>query len=1372
MKVTHQKNVYYLDLNKNLYRGYIETSFLREGHERLIVYKSSHLEIQEAIILGASEQISFEYFNSKSTKDRAKNGRSARRVEEVAGDPAEDVTGDRTADHTGIHDREAPTLTEVISKCCDSFRIKIPESFLSLSFTLRITFKPSDANSAILWYRPVSSKDKHKEVVACNSNTNSSCVAPYIDTITVFDLYYVIPNTEEVKVVSSGAFKSIKEEDKMIVYLYSAFSHPKYFIFAVGTYDQSDIFNDNDKRKIFIPFSMSMDCSEVQSDLQAFIKYIEGFTRTSELATCNVVFSLIDVGNLVARNLIVLRCSYLPGQRDIEMAYLLKRVLAEALCQQVYHFLNWNIYDAWIYFGLSGFLADYTIRYLLGNNEFMYTYFSDRQFVVREDVLQPPLFYTFRNECDMQCEFFMKKTRLVFHAMEANLSFAFLQKISDELIEIRTVDMKMVDSCYTGSSGTSIQMMITENTDSQHSKSGAQPEEALEAALKRCFTPQFIKIVKDATGKDLKAFFDFYVFKPGLMRVRLQFQINKKKNSVRVNASYTHTSLLQGANRRLLNNVEIKSVELEGNFDHSVTLGGENVFFYHTRTKKKKKEDEEETMPLLYMRADTKRQEIFEYQVEQPDYMHIEQLQDKSVVGQLEAIDSLCGKPTLASCEALERLLDNGHAFHKVRSRAAYALRSAKIEEYDGLQRMIQYFVRIRCVPNSTILKSNEFGLVSYFVQKHLVKSIGQLEIFNGRSEAENIENCRMVLAFLENILNFNDNSLSQFEDAWYISSVINLVSIHSCFLMCYKAPVFESERLMLDQHTGSSKTPDQILLSCIDKLERFRVSDMVFPSNNNVITKISILSYLRLAFYNKISISRLSLESLARYPNLYSIRLVAIEGLILLFSDGLPLVVSLCVSETPFITESILGIILRVMLLNLKVHLVDTDEYEVDLTVRMRQSIAQLSGTFFSIYERYSTYIRITKLVMKILAAVDGKLISHDEYAAQLISRYDYAKEDDNRLSILRIPSATKRLRVSDLQRLRILAFEESYTLRLPRIRNYRPKTPREVPLKSLKIKLNPGRFLVKHVGCLVIRLKTKIKMSDGDIAMILASKYKEISSSEKIDEFVLKSRLTDFFTWEPLTSDRILELVHGGLGHVRVYEEIERVLIFVLSYNLVASKMYQAAKMIYSYIENVFFSNALIREQMTPMTAELRETCTDLINRLIANPEYAVFRSPVDTSELKNYLDIVRVPVCLDEISGNLDRYESFEAFIMSLERVCMNCMRYNDNKSLIVETAVQLQDEIRRFRGDVTLEPVETLDVLKEVIGRCNVENLLDSIEVSSLRSWGELESELVSLKKKYTRSSHNGKLVIAALKSLREQLWGWFLFDGVRVLIPAD
>lgn len=1396
MKVINQKNVYYVDLNKSIYRGYIETTLIRESNEKVFIFKSVHLSIESALIIGYEKELKIEYFNSKAPKQKSTKNSKIAVVVKSAFSPAqsdeksnsasqtlENCSNLNTSDENQVNDFGfTPKLNDQISSCYDSFRLRIPDNNFDLNLTIRIVYSPTSSNPAILWYKPVAPDDKHREVVACNFHDNSSCIAPYIDCITHFNLIYVIPNTEDSKVISSGSFKSIKEEDKNIVYLYSTCSHPKYFSFSVGSFVQNDIFSDSDRRKIFTPCCIETDFSEVSNDLQSIIKYIENFTKTRELSTCNIVFSMINVDNFVSKSMIVLRYSHFPCSRDIEMSYYLKRVLCDLLSSQVYHFMNWCSYDSWIDLGFTGYLSDYCIRHLLGNNEFLCNYYQDKKFVVSNDIVEFPLFYTLRKETDSQNEFFRKKSKLVFHCMESHLSYAFLQKISDEVIESRNVKF---DNSLDESETFPVQSDCYSN-------------------LKRCFTSQFMKIVKDSTGKDLKTFFDFYLFRPGLMKVRMNFQINKKKNSVRATMSYMPTSTLPKSNKKIISLIDIKSIELEGNFDHTVVNDSETTFMYHTRTKKKKKEEEEEVMPLLYIRIDPKRLNLFEYIADQPDYMHIEQLQEKNVIGQLESIESLALKPTIASCEALERMLDNSHVFYKVRIRAAYVLRSTSIEGYDGLQRMVQYFIKSRCVANSTVLKGNEFGLIPYFIQKHLIKCISVVDL---KSETL-FKDAKVVLSFYENILKFNDNSLSKFDDSWYISSVINLFTLHTLIMTSVTINEFDSFSSPDYFSNGFSKLVDQsqniniddffksksvspmkqssinsadnlaMIDKCMDVLERFRISDLVFPSNNNVITRICLLSYIRLAYYNKIKISKEALKGLSSYPNILSVRAVAIEGLLLLFSDSTKFVLESITNEVPVVIQTFLEILIKVFALDLRAHFQDTNEFDVKLSERMRIHFEINVDKLIEIYKINFINLKINEQIRKILCIIDNRTILISELQEHCIKRYDAIKEESNRIALLRPPSSSKRIRVANLNSIRESAFELNYTIRIPRIKNFKPKPVKEANIRHFKIRICPKKFLVKHSGNFRIKFKmakSKIKVRKSDIPVLLINKFRENRHSMIVDEFILNNKSTGFFTWEAHTSKQILDLIrYQKLNSFQTFKEIERSMIFVLSYNTTVSKSYLAAKALYSSMETIFLHKNFIVETISPLSSDLRKLCQSFLTNLAENPKFEPFLLPVDTKELKNYLDIVRVPSSFHEVQNNILIYESFEAFIVHLERIYINCLNFNDSRSLIAEYAQELKIEIDIFKSSIPLEQVDSIGVIRNIIEANNIENLFDPIleNILNIVSWGDIDEELLNLKKKYTRSSHCGKVVASCTKQIREEFKNWFLVDSSRVLVLPE
>lgn len=1593
MKVLGQKNAYYIDLNKNVYRGYIETTLVSDPNERYVTYRSTHLDITKVSVVSlektclpdfdeknkeekliknissingkeekyahksevkAQEIENIEYFSKDKTravksgkcrieiKSRNKNKAANSTVAgQVYSTPLSHSDNTRTdfckskpdsikhLDDLGIADKDASLNLET---CHDSFKFKIPENIGEYEdpetkrFIIRIEFSPKKSNPAILWYKPVNDRDKHKEVIALNGSShiyNSSYIAPYIDTVTEMTMYYIIPNIEEIKVVSSGAFKAIKEEDKTIIYQYTAFSNPKYFMFAVGTYDQNDLFNDNDKKKVLTPIlsgydskdksagfgSTSEGLSDVLTDIQAIIKYIENFTKTSELSTANIVFTLLNVDDLISKNMIVLKYSYVSTHRDVEMSFLLRRVLCNCLCFQTYGLLNWNSVDLWVVYGFSGYLADYCLRYLLGNNEFVYNYKQNKDFLIKNDVVEPPLFYTLRKDHEYSADFFKIKSKMVFHCMESHLSYAFLQKISDSVIETRTRNGFPLEN----------------DEDSPDSHKSFLEEQ------KKCFTQKFIRIVKDSTGKDLKSLFDFYVFRPGLLKIKIGLQIIKKKNLVKAVIAQTPTSLLPGAVKKSLNNVEIKSVELEGTFDHSLAPEIENVFAYHTRTKKKKKEDEDEeedVMPLLYVLADPKRENLFDYFVEQPDYMHIEQLQEKCVMAQLEAIDSLSKKPTLATCEACERMLENSHVFYKVRIKIMKILKSMKIEgyeniynslesygqnncndEYDGFQRLIQFFIRTRCVPNSTILKGNEFGLIQYFLQKHLVKNISYLDGDNL------IKKSKIVMAFLENILKFNDNSMSQFEDSWYISAIINIYGLHCCLLTTFSETnlskkeedkqamndsydekirdsfddffsAFRKERSKFTADTSETSIPvdsENIIKNCINEVERFRISDMVFPSNNNVITRACLISYIRLAFYKKVCISRCFLESLSEYPNLFSIRFVAIEGLLLLFPGTLSAVLRMILKETSFIVKNVLAILLEIISCFYKPEHCEyiknmgeansTDENIIaedyneskpkhykssncdkDIALRIIEDLYFNRDILAEIFRIYFYDPDISYLINKVFACLENKFIKSSLYNDIVIKSYDFAKEEANRGSLLKTISANKTVKIVSFEELRIAVFEACHKIRIPSLRiKTKPKsvakpekpfdlrspslsrnkscrysssklyeeTPEhlKITLKALDASTVP--CLVKHYNNLIIRIKFPskvIKLKRIDYPKILICKYRENPYVHEIDEFIKKTRgSSTFFSWLPLATSEILdkleedvmilnkpsagnikkqekfklseEKLHDNIVYNYPFYEIEKSLIFCLSYT--QSKLYSMSKTLFSLLEAIQFQYSFIPKTVVPMTPALKLSCLNFVKSLVENPNFNVFVYPVDLSILKNYPDIVRFPVCLQDIlerlgedspetnqigshSGNKESqcisFMSFEAFITSLRRIPRNCLNYNDSKSEIAGCASVLKEKISSFAKLQELEAVSSIEVLKDIIAESKLS--LDYFNFDSLDTWADLDLQLKDIKKKHSRYSSVGKMNSVSLNFIKQQLYNWFLNDSLRVQIFDD
>ncbi|KAI5148916.1 transcription initiation factor TFIID subunit 2 [Enteropsectra breve] len=1548
MKVGVQKSIYYIDVHKKLCKGYIEVQISRSPSETTLLFHCYQILVENVHLIDENLQLKGEYLyqeddenktaleQHKESAENTSNSIGAQppvvNVENGPEISAMNCTSNEKTENDknsksnkcNIKIKSKTKTDDEYSDVKNRFLVNLPKNFTKESFRIRLAYTPVQNNVNIFWYRPVGPSDKHREMLA-SSSTRYGFIAPYIDTVSEIELIYIIPNKEDLKVVSPGQLHAIKEEDEIIISEYRLTSHPKHLNFAVGTYKTVDIFNDNDARRILTP-NLDVDLSIAVNDLEATIRYIEAFLKIPVLQNLNVLFTLIDTEAISSPGIVLLHLSQLPCPKDIEPAYKWKGLIAHLLATQVFGFLNFILIDYWVLHGLTGYLSDYAIKNMLGNNEFLAIYYQERKYVTENDVAEPPLFYTERvPEEYLSNRFYKTKAKLVFHCMESQLSLAFVQKICAEVVESK----KYKDN---------------ENTWDYNT-----PRALLS------FTPQLIKITKETTGQDMRHFFDFYVFSPGLLKINISLEIQRKQNMAKMLIKQQPTSLLQGCNRKAFSSFFVKSFEIDGTYEHEIFLentdtnnAAEHVFFYHTRPKKKKKEEEEEVMPLLFIRADTKRETLFDFNIEQPDYMYMEQLSERNVIGQLEAINALVMKPTLLTSEALERILENNHTFFKVRISALFALRQINIEGYNGLQRLIQYFVRTRCIANSTVIKSNDFGLVNYFIQKALVKAISQpvaneygdiySSIVNGPgalssrtqnintlqnnenayndnsgavnekyehsdemfdksenryniniSNEESSENCpsndldflnldqylneslglskderkneetyitdadsnsKIVIAFLENILKFNDNMASQYDDSYYMAAVINCYSVqitNFCTKNLKEMSQYRKEKLDL----------------CISEIERFRMLDNVFPSNNNVITRACLISMARLAYCRFIDLNKKALLSLLQYPNLHSIRILAAEMLMLNHVETFKTILKMLEHEKEDFVERILDVILSIhsyiydgMLSGDEITYLKKNKREFLLIVNFFDRKVQrfrsrtineekikpvpsiLCNTFvlaengelvpvigrheekngtlipiyedpsvaeetepapkrrktrkvtnsmtilYGLYQRHYFNVNIKSKIEKIFEYAAALVESKEACVKMAIDTFNVIKEESNRNGILKITVNSKKVKIGKMYELKNRLTKVYGLLRISK-RVTKPAPKKEM---SCKVRIKVSRYVPKQLGPLIFRFKlpkNKIYAKE-EIPLLLATQVKDHHNFPVIEDFIKKSKPTDFFEWDVVPVSKIFEKTRDLYKNIdnnehinfqaelsKVLEEIEHCLIYVLSYSTFAGKIYFAAKAIYNMVEKIIYKYSHIQKTVIPMTEHIRTKCSEFINTLLAKEEYAYFYYPVDTASLKNYLDIVRVPMCLFDIKGRMVSYKSFDTFICELERISKNCLRFNSQASEIGLCAKKLREEVAVFRKEVESEGLaarETQDVLIEIIGdleaKSHFEEMLTGIK--EIKTWGDFDNELANIKKKYSRYSVNGKAVGNAIKIIKTAVMDYFPVNDGQIL----
>ncbi|ADM12138.1 uncharacterized protein Eint_090080 [Encephalitozoon intestinalis ATCC 50506] len=911
MKVIQQRNVYFLDLGKCVYRGFSETTIQREAGEDVLVYKSKDLAVLSVDIIASSKLKTVNYTIKDATDA----------IDECERSFSRNMWKNINVDGT--------------------FEVRVPEEVRENTFTVRILYEIGENNDSVEFYRPISPEDRHREVVACNRMFDSSSIFPSLSTPykNKWELVYILPSSEEVKIISPGILKSIREEENVILYSYSVeMAHSGALNFCIGTFDSYEISTGDDRKAVCIPKGSEgyKDCiREFCCDVENLIRYSEYFLqREYPFKALSIAFVFGDADKVYGQNTAFLALSNLTSLNDIEPMFLLKRIVCDILSSQIFYFYFSIVekIDFWIAEGMKGYFQDYCARHFLGNNEFLYELKKDRDYVLDRDVAEYALYDPRRTFFSMRDKFFKTKAKVFFHLLEGNLSRAFMEKILNYTIKRK-------------------------------------------GDVKEDYSFEFVKLVKDVTGKDLRFLFETYVFKPGVVKVRLGFTINKKSNRVDFTAEQTPTSIFSNGNKTICGPVTICSYEMEGIFEHVFMLDRENHFYYHPKTKKKKKsEEEEEVMPLLWIRADIKGEHLARIVIEQPDYMFIEQLLDKNVVGQMEALENLSIKPSVQVCEILERMLENTHIFYKIRVHILYILSRTTIGSYYGFQRLIQYFVKKYCVQTSTIVKPNDFSFIPYFIQKHLVRALSLADPFIFRNySGREVGSASIISAFIINILKFNDNSFNSYSDGWYISSVIESLSfplssmsfpefysgehmksknkehtLHrpgkteddindlfraegnsskdfekhgglslddlsagsdkgnmNSFDMNERYENRKSPYLSIDKEEGkrqdgdlssvykggqsirteSSENPDYLQLS-VSEIERFRILDMVFPSHRNLVTKSCIYALGRLSLFGMMSLKKNALIQLSKHPNFCSVRVAALEVLLSLFYE------------------------------------------------------------------------------------------------------------------------------------------------------------------------------------------------------------------------------------------------------------------------------------------------------------------------------------------------------------------------------------------------------------------------------------------------------------------------------------------------------
>lgn len=122
------------------------------------------------------------------------------------------------------------------------------------------------------------------------------------------------------------------------------------------------------------------------------------------------------------------------------------------------------------------------------------------------------------------------------------------------------------------------------------------------------------------------------------------------------------------------------------------------------------------------------------------------------------------------------------------------------------------------------------------------------------------------VISFILSLLRYNDNTKNQFNDNFYISSLV------------------ETLAFAISGSNNQVHTDLQLVKSCLDEIERYRLLDLLFPSYRNVVSVSCIRALARIASSGVISIDKNILLQYCKFDNYWEVRKAAFESLLLLY--------------------------------------------------------------------------------------------------------------------------------------------------------------------------------------------------------------------------------------------------------------------------------------------------------------------------------------------------------------------------------------------------------------------------------------------------------------------------------------------------------
>ncbi|ELA48190.1 hypothetical protein VCUG_00231 [Vavraia culicis subsp. floridensis] len=279
--------------------------------------------------------------------------------------------------------------------------------------TVRMHFVPN-----VRFYERLPGDHKHEEVLGMNGET---VLFPYLDGMAEYTMVYVVP--PDFTVVSPGQLVGVIEHCECIVHTYTVRAFAENVCFAVGSYEAYEI---SAVKTLYVP--RYTEYADLKSDLNAVHKFVNNFVGGDHTLPLSIVFTMMPC-TAVALHVAVLPMSTFPTADDIEHNFAFKERVARLIGTQLFMNTYFEREDLWLKMGLIGYVADHILKHMLGTNEFLFRLRNAIDAIVRDDHLHLPLYAPARTVHSYRSAFVCAKAAVFMHILENNTSLAFMQKI-------------------------------------------------------------------------------------------------------------------------------------------------------------------------------------------------------------------------------------------------------------------------------------------------------------------------------------------------------------------------------------------------------------------------------------------------------------------------------------------------------------------------------------------------------------------------------------------------------------------------------------------------------------------------------------------------------------------------------------------------------------------------------------------------------------------------------------------------------------------------------------------------------------------------------------------------------------------------------